>query len=233
MDTPLIADDISSEQNVWNTQDTLTYYQTHRRTPVDLYPSERFYLPDVLPRVQSALDVGCAAGGFCRIMRSYNAGLRYVGMDIIPELIEVARKDHPEGDFVVGDGLHFPFSSASFDLVHSSGVLHLNSRYPDMIKAMWDQTRHYLLFDIRLTEGTAFKGTMRQPPLPYYVLNIDAFLAFLQSLNPQPSVLRAKGYPHEAAATARLPQKNIIMACFLLEKRAEHSRIMEIDFNAA
>jgi len=233
MGTSLIAQDIWSEQKVWNSQDMLAYYQTHRCSASDLYQSERFFLPDLLLRIRSVLDVGCAAGGFCRIMRSYNSSLRYVGLDITQELVDLAKQNYPEGEFLVGDGVHFPFPEESFDLVHSSGVLHLNSRYQDMVKAMWGQTREYMLCDFRLTRGASFRGEMMQPPLPYFVLNVDELVSFLRGLKPRPAAIRAKGYIHEVAESACLPQKEVIMACFLLEKRSSEALMMEINLNVA
>jgi SAM-dependent methyltransferase len=233
VDTSLIAPDIAEEQRVWKSDETLAFYRQRRRSPTELYRSERFFLPDILRQVRSVIDIGCAAGGFLGIMRSFNPSLRYVGMDITPDLIEIARREYPDGEFYIGDGIHFPFPPGSFDLAHSSGVLHLNSRYRDILQAMWQQTGRYLLCDLRLTPGPAFTGTMSEPTLPYHVLNIDATLNFLKTLNPAPGLIRAKGYSHPAAPAARLPQQDIIMACFLLEKRAEPRPIMEIDFNAA
>lgn len=231
METPLIAEDILQEQKVWNSPDTLQYYQTHRQSQKDLYPSERFFLPDILPQVNSALDVGCAAGGFCGIMRSYNPRLRYVGLDITPELIARAKDHHPEGEFILSDGVNIPFASGSFDLVHSSGVLHLNSHYQDMLRSMWQQTQRYLLCDFRLTTGSSFQGKMKHPQLPYFVLNVNELTALLKNLMPQPAALKLRGYPHDASVSADLPQKQVIMAYCLLEKGPAASITMEINLD--
>lgn len=223
-----LNEQVRGEQAGWGSADSVNYYRAHRNQPSDLYASEKFFLPEILPQVNSALDVGCAAGGFSRIMRSFNPTLRYVGVDITPNLVEIARRDYPDCQFEVCDGINFPFSVESFDLVHCSGVLHLNSHYQEMVAAMWAQTRRYLLCDFRLTRGSAQTGEIEirfaeneaSAKLPYYVVNADELLAFLKSLTPAPMTIRAKGYARAATATARLPLDRVIMAFFLLEKGA-------------
>lgn len=228
---------VRREQAVWAAPDSLQYYRTHRTRPAELYPSEIFFLPEVLKGIGSVLDVGCAAGGFSRIMRSFNPALRYVGTDIIPEFIDLARRDYPECEFHVSDGIHFPFPPGSFDLVYCSGVMHVNSRFRDMVRAMWAHTRRYVLCDFRLTYGPAVVGEIEVnfgdgatpgAVLPYHVLNVDELLAFLQSLSPQPGVIRAKGYPHAISPTARVPLEKVIMAFFLLEKGKTEQPQVEI-----
>jgi SAM-dependent methyltransferase len=227
---------IRAEQASWSDPTTEAFYRSHRNSPDDLYPSERAFLPDVLPRVRSMLDVGCAAGGFSRIARAFNPDVRYVGADITPALVEAARRDHPDAELCVSDGVSFPYAPNSFDLVHCSGVLHLNSRYRDMIRAMWRIARAFLIFDVRLTAGEPTVGSMPNDlgdrsaaALPYYVLNTSDFVGELRTLDPAPAAIRARGYPHAPASSARLAVDRVTMAVFLLEKRAGSTGSMEID----
>lgn len=230
---------IVEEQRAWLSPESLDYYRRHRRTPEELYPSERFYLPDVLRRVDSMLDVGCAAGGFSEIVRALNPRVRYVGVDIAPAFIEAARAEHPHAEFLLGDGLEFPTPPGSFDLVHASGVLHLNLRYREMIAAMWRQARQFLLCDLRLTTGAAEIGRMESPfgetsptSLPYVVLNVSAIGEIFGSLEPAPSRVAVKGYRHSAAAQTRLANPQIVMAFVLAEKAAAAKGTeFEIDLN--
>lgn len=50
---------------------------------------------------QKILDVGCGIGSVYEALPSKN--IDYLGIDLSPELIEVARKSYPEGEFKVGD----------------------------------------------------------------------------------------------------------------------------------
>lgn len=231
-----LDESIQHEQAVWGVVESLDFYRTHRKEPADLYDSERFFLPEVLPLAASVLDVGCAAGGFSRVMRAFNPKLRYVGVDIIPAMVAAAQQDYPDAEFHLSDGVQFPFSPGSFDLVHCSGVLHLNSRYRDMVRAMWEQTRRWLLFDVRLTRGPAVIGSLEVDygggaagdPLPYHVLNVEKWLEFLRALAPPPAVVRGRGYGHAVSGAARVPIDRVIMTFFLLEKGAGRRPRLEI-----
>ena len=216
---------VVDEQRAWLSPESLDYYRRHRQTPDDLYPSERFFLPDVLRQVDSMLDVGCAAGGFSEIVRALNPRVRYVGVDISPAFVETARAEHPHAEFLPGDGLHFSTPEGSFDLVHSSGVLHLNLRFRDMIAAMWQQTRRFLLCDLRLTTGAPEIGRMESPfdeatpvSLPYVVLTVPDVQSMFRALDPPPGRIAIRGYRHRASAHARLAGQELLMAFVLAEK---------------
>jgi 2-polyprenyl-3-methyl-5-hydroxy-6-metoxy-1,4-benzoquinol methylase len=47
------------------------------------------------------LDVGCATGSFCRLLR--RRGVEAEGVDINPRFVEAARAKDPDGSFHVGD----------------------------------------------------------------------------------------------------------------------------------
>lgn len=216
---------VQDEQRVWGRNGSLEFFQKSRQRPEDLYPSERFFLPAVLPQVTSCLDVGCAAGGFSRIMKSFNPSLRYTGIDILPEFVDIARRAHPDSQFLVGDGIHFTTPPESYDLVFSTGILHLNSRYRDIVDACYAQARRFLLCDFRLTRGAAVTGTFHvkfsdgnETPLPYVVLNVDEAVTWLASLTPRPRRIRAYGYYHAPSAMASVPLTQVLMAFFLVEK---------------
>jgi demethylmenaquinone methyltransferase / 2-methoxy-6-polyprenyl-1,4-benzoquinol methylase len=64
----------------------------------------------------SALDVACGSGKLtAQVARLAGPGGRVVGIDFSPQMLEVARRDHPGIEFVEGDALKLPFDDASFD----------------------------------------------------------------------------------------------------------------------
>jgi len=216
---------IVAEQRAWRSPESLDYYRRHRQGPNDLYRSERFFLPEVAARVASMLDVGCAAGGFSAVVKTFNPTIRYVGVDVVPEFVDLARRDHPDAEFAVGDGVHFETPPGSFELVHASGVLHLNLRFRDLLRAMWAQTHRYLLCDLRLSPGQGGVGRMESPfgerdgvSLPYVVLNVEEALDLFRQLDPQPDSVRVKGYRHPPSDATTLVNSELIMAFFLAEK---------------
>jgi demethylmenaquinone methyltransferase/2-methoxy-6-polyprenyl-1,4-benzoquinol methylase len=64
----------------------------------------------------SALDVACGSGKLTAVLAGIAGGTgRAVGLDFSPEMLEIARRDHPAIEFLEGDALNLPFDDASFD----------------------------------------------------------------------------------------------------------------------
>lgn len=75
------------------------------------------------------LDVGCGTGAVIALLNDKYPGRHYVGLDLTPEMIEVARtKVAPGMEFVVGDAEDLPFGDASFDAALCSNSFH---HYPN------------------------------------------------------------------------------------------------------
>ncbi|MDJ1185517.1 class I SAM-dependent methyltransferase [Roseofilum casamattae] len=85
--------------------------------------------------VNSLLDVGCGYGNLSEFSiqkRQYQG--TYLGIDIVPEFIDKARKlyDRQSGTrFLVGNFLELDWNQQKFDLVISLGGLSVNQDYPD------------------------------------------------------------------------------------------------------
>lgn len=217
------------EQRVWASPSSLDFFSRERRSPDDLYPSERIFLPDAVRRAGSVLDVGCACGGFAAIMRAFNGDINYVGVDIVPEMLARASRDDHDSVFAAAAGHALPFKNRTFDLVHCSGATHLNSRYRELIADMWRTTRKELLFDMRLTDGASTEGIFRVDfnrtgkgqTLPYIVVNIDEVCRLIDGLEDAPASVQMAGYRHPPSKTADFSSDdNLIMAFLLLQREA-------------
>ncbi len=68
------------------------------------------------------LDVGCGNGRLVKLFNNVNVD--YTGIDNSAELIDLAKSDFPNRNFLVGDILQLPFADNSFDLVFCISVLH-------------------------------------------------------------------------------------------------------------
>lgn len=66
---------------------------------------------------QTALDVGCGEGRFCRMLAWRD--LDVIGVDPTVRLLEEARKRHPDGDYREGRAESLAFEDNAFDLVVS------------------------------------------------------------------------------------------------------------------
>jgi ubiquinone/menaquinone biosynthesis C-methylase UbiE len=78
--------------------------------------------PVMLERVsagqfESALDVGCGEGRFCRLLKACR--IPVVGIDPTEALLAQAMKRDPDGDYRLANAEALPFPGATFDLVIS------------------------------------------------------------------------------------------------------------------
>jgi demethylmenaquinone methyltransferase / 2-methoxy-6-polyprenyl-1,4-benzoquinol methylase len=69
-----------------------------------------------LDRGGTALDVACGSGKLtAELVSLAGPSGRVVGLDFSPQMLEIARRDHPGIEFLEGDALNLPFHDASFD----------------------------------------------------------------------------------------------------------------------
>jgi SAM-dependent methyltransferase len=64
---------------------------------------------------KTLLDVGCGAGGFCRL--AAETGATVVGLDASQALVEISRARVPSARFDLGDMQFLPYEDDSFDVV--------------------------------------------------------------------------------------------------------------------
>lgn len=196
------------------------FFSTHRNRPEDLYPSERRFLPELAARAETVLDVGCAAGGFVDIWRTYNPAIRYTGVDVSEALVAAARRLHLEAEFHVGDCAQgLPFADGAADVVAALGWLHWEPRYLDALAELWRLTGRALFFDVRLhAGGDDIVGSqhLTRGEVPYLCLAWPPFEARLAEL--RPGRVRAYGYPGPPADTTTGVPGEIVLAAFVLER---------------
>ncbi|MCZ2845469.1 MAG: class I SAM-dependent methyltransferase [Candidatus Bathyarchaeota archaeon] len=77
-------------------------------------------IPDI--HCEKILEVGCGVGRWAPLMLS--KGAKYFGVDISSEMIRIAKRKVPEGDFSITNGQKLDFPEGLFDLVFSVTVLH-------------------------------------------------------------------------------------------------------------
>lgn len=71
---------------------------------------------------KKVLDAGCGDGAYCKFLQ--DSGAKAVGIDGSQTMIELARQNNPNSEFVVGDLLSkLPFEDSAFDHVFSILVL--------------------------------------------------------------------------------------------------------------
>ncbi|GIP19110.1 SAM-dependent methyltransferase [Paenibacillus montaniterrae] len=70
------------------------------------------------------LDIGCGFGDLCFYLNQKVSAFQYLGVDIVPKLIEIANERYSNNTtmFLEGDFLNMEFMENSFDYVIGSGI---------------------------------------------------------------------------------------------------------------
>lgn len=85
----------------------------------------------------TVLDLGCGNGALTKALQE--KGYAVKGIDASKELLDIARKNYPDIEFVLGDATHFQFPEP-FDVVFSNAVFHWidKGRQQDMLKCIYN-----------------------------------------------------------------------------------------------
>lgn len=109
----------------------------------------------LIPQGASVLEIGCARGD---LLASLNPGLG-VGVDLSPEMVQIARATHPGLQFVVGDAHELNLGNQQFDFIVMS----------DVINDVWDLQKVLHQLDPYCTPATRvvfnFYSHLWQTPL--------------------------------------------------------------------
>ncbi len=212
---------MSGYAEAWGLPRVLDFFAEHRATTAEVYPSEWFFLKDLLAEGIRVLDIGCAQGGFAGVLGEHLKDFSYTGIDISPAMIEAAKAKHPAHRFLCQpEGGVSALGGETFDLVLILGILHLHERWRDTLAQGWSHTKGALLFDLRETDGPSLEdkavssfamdfnggGAEHEAArLPYIVLNASDALSEARRLTPGASKLARYGYLHPPSGAARTP----------------------------
>lgn len=220
--------------SAWARPNVVSYYLAHRRTVGELYPSEARLLPELLRPGISVLDVGCATGGFCAILKELQPNILYTGVDISETMIAEARGLFPDSRFEVARADSLPFPDGSFDLVLSAGgTFPMILEWRQALRECWRVTRNRVAFDVRVIEsGGGIEDITRsyvkldfdgrwdgKAMAPYVVVTMDALVCAVLSLTPAPVKIRGYGYYHEVSGKAVTPFREVCMTAVWLGKQ--------------
>jgi SAM-dependent methyltransferase len=132
---------------------------------------------------KSILDAGCGMGDLLPFIYAKATNFKYLGVDINPRFIDIAKKRYEGHDFKVLD----PFSekiAGHFDVVISSGVLNVNipnwlKRRQQMIKRLYELADEAAAFNM----AGSFKKIPHDSKIAY--ANTQDILDFCVKLSPR------------------------------------------------
>ncbi len=131
------------KQNIYDIPGFFSGYKRMRDNKAGLNEVlEQPCMLSLLPEVKGALilDLGCGAGELCRRLAALDAR-QVTGVDISANMIELARKDIPEGVTYLNQAMEdVEFSPETFDLVVSSLAFH----YIEDLQALFQKIYRWL-----------------------------------------------------------------------------------------
>lgn len=133
----------------------------------------------VLPKIVSALDVGCGTGRALEWINKRDGTIDLFGIDPSEGLLSIARAKVPRAVFKTGKGDHLPFEDSSIDLVLATGIMHHVDDPTAVIKEMFRVARTAVLISDH--NNFAFSGDMaRRVRLILYSLGLFRAAAFIK-----------------------------------------------------
>jgi len=116
-------------------------------------------------KTHSFLDIGCGYGSLLKEAKKKKISLKYTGLDIVPEMIDIAKKNNPHVKFINKDVFSLS-EKKQYDFVVANGLLtqKLKASNYDMekfmfrlINKMWSLSKKGIAFNI-LTSQVDFKN---------------------------------------------------------------------------
>ncbi|GBR76806.1 SAM-dependent methyltransferases [Candidatus Termititenax persephonae] len=133
------------------------------------------------------LDLGCGLGDmYSYLQRNGYRHIAYTGLDLVPEMVAAAQKNHPAAEFKQADFVQDPIGK--YDIICASGSLNIifdqaanHAQYVQaVIQKMYEQSRIACAFNLLDRDS---EHLYEQDPRFYYA-DKNYFLAFCQMLCP-------------------------------------------------
>lgn len=84
---------------------------------VEAYQDPLFRFLAYLKNEASVLDVACGPGNISHFLLKQKPGLKLTGMDLAPNMIQLAEQLNPDGSFLVHDAMEIDLLEESFDAI--------------------------------------------------------------------------------------------------------------------
>ena len=159
--------------NIWNDIEAQYFFSKERQKKNDLYLGENFFLSKLLFEKCSILDIGCAQGGFYKILKFFLKSFSYTGIDNSEKMIIKAKKKFPKANFHFVKNNDFSFLKKKYDIVIIYGVLHLTPEWRIILKKATTLYKNFLLFDLRETSLKTIENNVSKSFLSFNQKKIE------------------------------------------------------------
>ncbi len=156
---------MSKAQNIYDDQTFFDGYRALRQNPASANAlEEKPALFSLIPELhgKSVLDLGCGYGENLAEFKALGAS-RVLGVDISEKMLEIARNEHPELDFIRGDMGDLSFIDERFDCVFSSLAVHYVEDFGRFSKQVYE----------RLNSGGCFIFSQEHPLTTAPIMTAD------------------------------------------------------------
>ncbi len=141
---------MSKSQNIYDNQD---FFDGYKKLRENLYScnntEEKPALFSLFPDLdgKSVLDLGCGFGENCAEFQRLKAS-HVTGVDISEKMLDVARSEHPDIEFIRGDISDLSFIKDKYDVVFSSLAVHYIEDFDCFCKDVFALLNHdgYFVF---------------------------------------------------------------------------------------
>jgi SAM-dependent methyltransferase len=229
------AEDQTARQSAaWGLPRVLDFFDSHRHTTAEYYPSERFFIDPRLRDGISVLDIGCAQGGFVGLLAENLGRFSYTGLDVNADMIARAKTRHPDHDFHhIAENDFSVLGDRTFDLVLALGFFHLTTHWRKTLALAWQHTGGALIFDFRETHLATIEdpsvsyfrmnfngggGEYDETHLPYNILNAGDALTAVVEHCPDAADIHHYGYRHAVSAAAVTPVGDVMANVYCVER---------------
>ena len=152
----------------------------------------------------TVLEVGCGSGLIYDLLsRTFAPNVGYVGVDTSSKMLQIARRNFPNGTFIEGDAYDLAFEEAAFDVVLCFEVLGHVPRIEMIVPQL-----------LRVARKVCIMTVWRSPTLP--VIDRTEFVGGYQFLHREYS----DGYMRRIISEAKTPVANLRVVALSTKVRA-------------
>lgn len=176
----------------WNAQQYLKFKKERTQPAVDLAARLEYDAPI------NALDVGCGPGNSTAVLKARFLGAHVIGADYSENMVETARKDHPELEFIRCDvSSDLETLPNDFDIVFSNACLQWVPDHPALLPRLMGLLKPGGLLAVQIPMNyqepihKIIKATVAQSPwtelIPYmqlfYTLTQEGYFDILSEIS--------------------------------------------------